>query len=274
MRLRVIMASVTGLVLAVSACQRGPVPASQAAAGNNSSFALPGGAENWPRDEACRRLADEKLNVAAAVRLVRLAGLTPLCVPAELGAEQFKRLRLVRLGEERFALGLMDRHAGHGLRAAVLIAASGAVTPLAEGVEEELIGLHVSSDAEVFPHLATLPHRVLLIGDEITTALALGPDAPVRFELRRQGSRPYIALVLTENDKEVTRFRWDPYEGAFLGPAADKLPEPPGGRFQLDLGASRHLVPQGGEVPEPEENIEMPPPRERPVPAKPPVLPV
>ncbi len=277
MRLGVCVVVLTGLILPAGGCERRPAPASgpgRATQPAGTGFALPGGAAEWGRAEACDKLGDEKLGVAAAVRLVWLAGLQPLCAPRELAEAQFKRLRLVRLSPGQFALGLMERQVGRGLRAAVLVAVDGTVTPLVEGVEEELVGLHVSSDAEVFPHVATLPERVLLVGEEVTTALALRGEAPVRFELRRQGSRSYVALVLVENAKEVARYRWDPYEAAFLGPAADKLPDPPGGRFELDLSESRHLVPQGGEIPEPEENFEFPPPPERPVPATPPVLPV
>lgn len=63
---------------------------------------------------------------------------------------------------------------------------------------------------------------------------------------------------------EVARYRWDVYENSFAGPAADKLPDPPGGRFEMDLEASEALLPVGGELPPPMKNTEPPIPASQP----------
>ena len=210
----------------------------------------------WSRDEARAKLGDDKLGLSAALRLVRLAGVAALCVPEALTDNHVRRLRLVVLDSQHWALGLADKKDSQALRAAVLISADGDVQPLAEGVEEELLVLHVSKDADVFPHLATLPDRVLLIGEEIVPAIVLTADQKVRFELHSERGFGYVALVLAEGSPkaELARYRWDPYELTFLGPASDKLPDPPGGKFQIDLKASRRLVPVGGEIPPTQPN--------------------
>jgi hypothetical protein len=216
---------------------------------------------NWSQADAAAHLAEPKLGVSAAVRLVRLADVTPLCVPVELTDEQFCRLRLMPLGAERWALGLADRKDERRLHAPVLISAVGDVTLLASGTDEEALVLHVSKDAEVFPHVAVLPDRVLLVDETVTPAIVLASAQEARFELREQRGFSYVALVLSGpgRAKEVTRYRWDPYELSFIGPGTDRLPDPPGGKFQMDLKASRRLVPEGGQVPETRPNKEPPP---------------
>lgn len=217
----------------------------------------------WSLADAAARLTDPKLGISAAVRLVRLANVSPLCVPAELTDEQVRRLRLVPLGVDRFALGLADKKDERRLHAPVLISATGEIALLAGGTDEEALVLHVSKDAEVFPHVAVLPDRTLLVEQDVTPAIVLGPEPNVRFELREQRGFSYIALVLPGpgRAKEVARYRWDPYELTFIGPAIDRLPDPPGGKFSVDLKASRRLVPEGGEVPETQPNKERPPER-------------
>ncbi len=230
----------------------------------------------WSRSDACAKLGDEKLGVSAAVRLVRLVRASPLCVPEDLTDDLVRRLRLVALSPERWALGLAAGGDERRLRAPVLISADGEVTPLAEDVEEEVLVLHVAADADVFPHLAMLPDRVLVIDDEVSTAIALEPEQPARFELREQRGIPYVALVLLPPNSrdEVTRFAWEPYERVFMGPAADKLPDPPGGEFRVNLQASQRLVPMGGELPETRPVPEPPPdPPERPQRKSPELLP-
>lgn len=252
-------------VTAVAGCSRkdpaGGAPQSQPVA----EVVAPGSSE-WSREEASAHLDDPKLAVSAAVRLVRLAALEPLCVPDELTAEHMRRLRLVTLGPERWALGLAEKRKKDVLRAPVLIAADGTVTVLAEGVEEELQVLHVSRDAEVFPHVATSPLRVLIVGEEVVPAIVRKAEQPVRFALRQEGGYSYVGLLAAggRGDAEIARYIWDPYEMVFLGPAADRLPDPPGGQFQIDLKASRRLEPRGGEIPEPEDNRELPPRRDEP----------
>jgi hypothetical protein len=61
----------------------------------------------------------------------------------------------------------------------------------------------------------------------------------------------------------VARYTWDPYELTFMGPAADKLPDPPGSRFEIDLARSPVLIPVGGEIGEPDPIEEYVPPEER-----------
>lgn len=214
----------------------------------------------WSREEACAKLADDKLGLSAAIRLVRLAEAAPLCVPAELTDEHVRQLRAVRLSEQRWALGLADKASDRRLRAAIFISADGEVTLPAEGTEEELLVLHISKDADVFPHLLVLPDRVLVIGEPIVTALELEPEQTVRFELREYKGYPYVALVFTRGSEavEAARYKWDTDELVFAGPAQDKLPDPPGGKLRVDLKASRRFVPVGGEIPEPKLN---PPPR-------------
>jgi hypothetical protein len=60
---------------------------------------------------------------------------------------------------------------------------------------------------------------------------------------------------------EVAQYRWDPDEGAFVGPERDRLPAPSSARFELDLRESKALIPVGGEIPEPPPT---PPPRQNP----------
>ena len=140
-----------------------------------------------------------------------------------------------------------------------MISTEGEAELLAEGPEEELLILHVAEDAEVFPHVVTLPQRVLLIEEEVSTAIELEPDERVRFELREQEGYPYVGLVLLRAGDEVARYLWDPDELVFMGPLIDKLPDPPGGKFLVNIDASARLEPLGGELPEPKPIPETPP---------------
>ena len=244
-----------------------PSASSQPAAAKKTALTLIAPASlTWSQAEAATHLADVKLGMSAAVRLVQLAEAMPLCVPADLTDQHIARLQLSQLSVDRWALGLLDKKDPRRLRAPVLISVTGDVTLLAEGTDEEALILHVSKDADVFPHVAVLPTRVLIVEKDVTPAIVLGAERNVRFELREQRGFSYVALVLPRSGrtKEVARFRWDPYEMTFIGPGTDRLPDPPGGKFQIDLKASRRLVPQGGEVPETQPMPERPP--ERPVP--------
>lgn len=220
--------------------------------------------EAWSRQEALDKLADEAASLSAAVRLVRLAGADPLCVPDPLSAEFARRLRVVALSETLWALGLgtsdQDR-----LRSPVLIDAAGAVMLPVDGVEEEVALLWVAEDTQLFPHVLTALERVWIVGDELHPALVTMSPAGLRFEVREEDDVPYVVLlwrrlseVAGEGDQatggepvEVARYTYDPYEFAFMGPLADKLPDPPGGLFELDLEHSEGLIPVGGEIPEP-----------------------
>lgn len=261
--LRLTVLASCAAALGAGGCRSEGEPATQPAGQRPATTLLAPESRTWTRDEAAARLEDPRIGLSAAVRLVELADLDVLCLPAERTDDHVRRLRLLRLDERRWALGLAEPQDERRLRAAVLIAADGQVTPLAEGTDEELLVLHVSADAEVFPHVAVLPARVLLLDQDVEDAIVLAPQQRVRFELRRRSGYGYIALVLAEpgRDEEVAEYRWAPYELVFLGPAVDKLPDPPGGKFHVDLEASRRLEPYGGEVPEPEPIEREPQPR-------------
>lgn len=237
-------------------CDAGSQPTTQSAAPLAPRLTAPE-SESWSREQASAHLADRKLGISAAVRLVRLAEVSPLCVPDVLTDTHWARLRLVALGPERWALGLADRQDERRLRAPVVIEATGEVSLVAEGIEEELAVLHVSKDPDVFPHVVTLPQRVLLINDAVVPAIALETRDGLAFDLRQERGFNYVALLLvgTGAAREVARYRWDPYELTFMGPASDALPDPPGGKFRIDLQASRRLEPVGGEIKEPAPDV-------------------
>jgi len=237
-------------------------PTTPVEAQGESELLLPESA-TWSCAEAASRLSDERAAVSAAVRLVRLAGATPLCVPDPLPPEVGRRLRVVRLDEGRWALGL-STGSGPCVASPVLIAADGSVTEPVQGADEEVALLCASEDAEVFPHLLFLPGKVCLLGEQIQPALLARSPPDLMFELRFENDAPYVALLwhawapATEGPEaakrqpvEVARYRYDPHERAFLGPLSDKLPEPTGGLFELDLDQSQALVPTGGIIPEP-----------------------
>lgn len=255
-----------GLVAAgaiLAGCEREERPATQPASQPAPArlTLLAPGTTTWSHAEACQRLPDPQLGLSAAVRLVQLSGLTPLCVPPNLTDETFQHLRLTPLNEVCWALGLAPRGDERELRAALLVGLDGRVEPLAEGFEEELLVLHVAKEPAVFPHVAVLPTRVLVIAGEPEPALVLEPDQPLRFALRQRAGYPYVALLLATaaTDREVAAYRWDPYEEVFMGPAVAKLPDPPGGKLRVDMRASRRFEPQGGELPEPAPIRPLPP---------------
>jgi hypothetical protein len=206
----------------------------------------------WTTAEAATHLSDDALALSAAIRLVDLAEQDPACVPKPITDAIAERLRLVRLNDTWWALGFAAADE-RTLHSPVLIAAEGAVERVATGGAEEWARLHIADDPDIFPHVVTLPTRVLIIEDEVQTAIALEPEQSVWFDLRRQDGFPYIALILTRPGKpeEVARYVWDPYELSFFGPQVDRLPTPPGGKFHIALDASQRLEPRGGELPEP-----------------------
>ena len=260
------VATWVGLTLCAGCDSRGKAPTTRPVKTTATSTLIAPESLAWSREEAGAHLADNKLGISAAVRLIRLADLSPLCVPAELTDAHVRQLRLVHLAAERWALGLVIKRDEQRLRAAVLISVAGDVALPADGFDEELLVLCVSKDPEVFPHVALLPERVLLLDRDVTTAIVLEPTEDVHFELREQRGFSYIALVLLQRGPrdEVARYRWDPYEQTFLGPAVDVLPDPPGGKFRIDLPVSGRLEPVGGELP---ETRPIAPPRRRAVPA-------
>lgn len=230
-------------------------------------------AESWSREEALARLADEPARLSAAVRLVRLADVAPLCVPDPMPLRVARRLRLRALSDSLWALGLStpdDRR----LAAPVLIDAAGEVTLPADGVEEEVALLCCAKNPELFPHLLIVPERVTIVGAQLQSALVSDSPPGLIFDLRFDGELPYVALLwrgssapADETDEtiqstqpaiadddgpiEVARYDYDAYELAFMGPLSNKLPDPPGGLFELDLDASAALIPVGGVIPQP-----------------------
>lgn len=256
------------VLLALIGCDRGDKPEKPPAVTERATESKPKltliaiESADWSRAEALGRLADEKSGISAAVRLVRLAEACPLCVPQEITDATAARLRVVQLSDTVWALGLADRRSERVLRAPVLIGADGEVTVVADGTEEEALTLHVSPDADVFPHLLISPWRVLLA--EVPPRLALTLKSPdiVGFSRKEQEGYAYVGLMLhgEQGWVEVARYRWEPYELALAGPASDKLPDPPGGKFVLDMEASPLLIPEGGEIPEPDPIKQEPPP--------------
>jgi hypothetical protein len=255
--------AVSGVACCCIGCERGSSDdgGGEAEQGPLLTLITPG-ALAWTREAACEKLADEETGVSAAVRLAQLSEASPLCLPAELGDDLFSQLRLRALDDQNRVFGIADAHRENCLRAPVIINVDGQVTRLAAGVEEEVLRLHLADDPDIFPHVLLYPDRVLIYDQgEFVPAIVLAPDQRrVRFLLRRERGFPYVSLTLTSAPaREVTRYLWDPYEFAFMGPAVDALPDPPGGKFEVDLESSSWLVPLGGELPEPKPIDQVPP---------------
>lgn len=260
-------AGVASLVCATCDCSEQPRPSPSAGAQRvppRLTLLAPGWTD-WSAAEALERLADEKLGISAAVRLVRLTDIEPLCAPVALTDATVARLRLVRLAEDLWALGLTDRSSANVLHAPALIGPDGGVELVADGTEEEALTLHVSPDAEVFPHLLISPRRVLIAAAPPQLALTLQSPPIIGFARREQSGYGYVALLWHGETswREVARYEWQPYELAFAGPASDKLPDPSDGKFVLDMDQSPLLIPVGGEIPEPTPRL---PPEEYRVP--------
>jgi hypothetical protein len=276
------IASLTWAVLAGVACSSDDQPASPTASQPTTQAAAtqpapapdpqpdPGPilteSETWSQDQALAKLSDDATRLSAAVRLVRLADATPLCLPDPLPIELARRLRVMVLSESRWALGLSTTDQRR-MASPVLIDSDGQVTLPAEGIEEEIALLCCAEDTELFPHLLLLHDHVLIVEDELQSALVARSPSGLHFNLLFDGDYPYVALlwrVPAQSDDEadppvpaepveLTRYKWDPWELAFSGPLCDKLPDPPGGLFELDLEASEALIPVGGVIPEPPE---------------------
>ncbi len=249
-------------------------------------------AADWTQAEAARRLADEVDAPYAALRLVQLSQVRSLLFSAEVASGMPPRVRVRRLNDAFWALGLAEGTNGANavLRAALLLAADGTVIAPTAGLDEELSALHISNDAEVFPHLIVTPTRVLVVRDSVVDAIVARSVGGAAFRLRRRGEYPYIALehpaaagqplpaaepdgaemeaeAAAEIDAEarargeLARYTWDPFEAMFMGPADGLLPSSVGGRFSIDLARSAMLVPVGGLIEGPLENT---PPQSRP----------
>lgn len=253
------------MVLSLAGCDRPPVPASQPGSSPVPTRPVltlidPAGL-TWSREEACAKLADPASELAAAIRLTQLAPVDLVWMSPAWTDDGIRRLRLLRVDDERWALGLAEPEGPRCLRAPAVIMADGEVQPLADGTDAELLVLYGSEDTDLFPHLLLWPDRVALLTDKVESAITLRQRDAVRFALRTRNQRPYVGLVLVAApQQEVARYTWDVYEAMFFGPAADALPDPPGGRFEIDLKASPRLVPVGGELPPPQENVPLPEP--------------
>lgn len=224
------------------------------------------GYESWTIEQVVQRLKDPAGAVSAAIRAVRLSGQWPLCVPDPLPVDYARHLAVVALNEHWWALGLPDEKRRRW-RQPVLIAADGSVVCPTGGLEEELSCLYISPDADIFPHLIITPTRVIRIGDQVVRSLAAVRLDGAWFAWEYNDGYPFVSIDVTGNDGqpiEVARYTWDVYEEQFMGPQIEDIPDPPGGRVELDLDQSQDLIPVGGVLPEPEptpEEEDEPPPQ-------------
>ena len=218
--------------------------------------------EKWTQEEAVAELAEEPTRLSAAVRLLQLSDLDPFGIPTPWPMEFAKHLRVVPLAESRWALGLQADD-DHVIAAPVLIDSEGAVAYPVENLEPLFTFLHSSDDAESFPHLLFAGDRAWIWSDgEWISTLCVKKPSGLHFERRLFKRRPTIALLFPQPPAadadptasrqyaEVAHYSWDPFEIAFAGPLCDKLPDPPGGQFELDLKCSVALIPVGGLLPE------------------------
>jgi hypothetical protein len=252
----------------------------------------------WTAAQCVAFLGEETRAISAAARLVVLSGSQAALAADPLPAEVVARLRLVRVSNQFRVLGVAAEHDEAQLRTPVWIDGEGGVITLPEACERTAV-LHVAADADIFPHLVICGRVVFNAADPEHAALTVQRPEAVEFELRQQDRFRYVALVLRPAAEpaaaqamlqpatrpaatrpashpapapsvavEVVRYKWDPYELVFTGPAVDKLPDPPGGKFELNVAGSHYLVPVGGEIPEPptpkpppaEQEQDLPPP--------------
>lgn len=214
----------------------------------------------WTVAEALERLADDAAAPSAALRLVRLAGLKIRELPEPLPADVAARLRVHVLPNALRIVGIADADDAQRVHTPLIIDADGGVRPPGDGAAWTL---HLADDPDIFPHLLIGPQRVLNAAELHEAALLLASPADLAFDLRRTDGYPYVALLLPGEGAaiEVGRFAWEPYERAFVGPAVDRLPTPPGGVFRMDLRESAALQPVGGLIEEPDPLNKPPPER-------------
>lgn len=206
----------------------------------------------WERDEALANLSDAQLGLSAAIRLVRIAGVESPLLPTPLGEHDAARLRLAELHDGAYVLGECVADRDNVLRNPLLIQATGEVV-LVGDVGDAL--LHLSRDPDVFPHVFLSPRQVILATHPDRTALLLKTTENLRFELRGDDGRDYLALVHAapgSEPVEAAQYAWDPFEHTFSGPASDRLPPPASGFFVLDLDKCAALNPVGGEIAPPD----------------------
>lgn len=209
---------------------------------------------NWTREQAAERLADDNAAISAAVRLLEIAGVKPAGPESEWTRERVAAMRILPIAEDVFVFGRTDPVNEHLLSDCVLIHADGTVRALPE--ESAAARVYASPDRDLFPSVLLTKRQVWLFSDPSEEALLLESPDTVEFDLRLRDEIASIVLVVESNGArtDVARYRWDPYELTFIGPARDKLPDPPGGKFQLDVRRSAALTPMGGEIPPPPEH--------------------
>jgi hypothetical protein len=280
-------------------------PATQPVASAPLSPLLPESRE-WSQPDAADRLADEATRFSAVVRLLELS--RGLGDPAELyPGSSIQRWRAAALPPAHFALGLATDDPDC-LAAPFLLDALGNPLDELDDEERAASLLHVSGDVAVFPHVLIGAGRVGALVDEFVWAIVGSELHGATFSLKRQRSQRYVALDFTPPQSgptslpatapasnnaatsasaptsstsspagsapaaaasvELARYPWDPLERVFVGPVRDKLPDPPGGHFTIDLSGSAALLPRGGDLPEPPPLP--PPPREPDTPPPPP----
>lgn len=256
-----------GLLLIAGCGRETPPPASAPASMPVSSAPAavdePAGAdrwiegwEAWSAEIAIERLATEATRLSAAARLVQLEEPDTVCA-ALIGTSQgTAALRVLELGDGAYALGVGVAGSDARLQSPVVIFEDGRVRPVATGAEEEVAVLVVSQDELRFPHVVLLLDRLRVVTDDVHDAIQAESLPGVVFDVRQRRGAAILAIVpgrgsAEERRRVLVEYRWDALEEAFRGPAADKLPDPPGGRFELDLKRSPLLLPVGGEIAEP-----------------------
>lgn len=220
----------------------------------------------WTREQAAERLADDNAALSAAVRLLELSDWKFEDPEAAWTHERVAAMRVMPIAEDKFVFGRSDPANEHLLIDAVFIHSDGTTESL-PGETSSAMRVYASPDRDLFPSLLLSGRQVRLISDLSNEALLVESPESVAFDLRVRDELANIVLVFERDGvrSDVARYRWDPYELTFIGPASDKLPDPPGGKFQLDLRRSTALTPMGGEIPPPPENQTPPPEKDGPI---------
>jgi hypothetical protein len=259
-------ASLLGLLMLAACNQQPPQTSPSAGAANPTTkpalTVLPSEYTNWTVDKAAAKLADAATAKAAALRLIAIDGTSPACVPATLTDLTLTRFRVEFLGD-RYAVGIMDLADDARIHAPLFISKGGLISRPVTDLEEELSILHISKDADLFPHVITTPRRVLLLDNLTVDAIVVKHPSAVLFRLGKRGEFSYISLVYAGDEgqrAEVGRYQWDAFSLMFQGPGCDKLPQPPGGLYELDIKRSHRLNPVGGTFPEAKPIPNRPPP--------------
>lgn len=216
----------------------------------------------WSREEAVAHLGDELTRLEAAVRLVRLSNVTPHWLADRPTGAAATRLSVLPVSEEYWAIGLAVLGRTGRLLDPVFIDGRGHVSATPASEEPGAWLLCVSDAPEYFPHVLIHRFGVWSVGAR-REALVVGRKlSGVHFDVRERDGLRRLVLVLAEPGADqrasgpgprepvvVAEYRWDVVEQVFVGPAVDKLPDPPGGRFELDVDASVGLLPVGGGTP-------------------------